>query len=175
MSKKVKEMIIQEIEDRLQGTRDVLVIDSSKMDAVSDNSFRMALEAKGVCLLTVKNTLARKALGEVGEALRDVLSGPSTIVWGGEDIVALSKEITKAVKDIKEVELKGGAVEGQVLDSQGVEKLSKSPGRLELISQISGLILSPGAQLAGALLGPGGKLAGCVKAIADKADNETTA
>ncbi|MCA8985440.1 MAG: 50S ribosomal protein L10 [Planctomycetaceae bacterium] len=168
MSKKVKEMIIQEIEQQLQGNRDVLVLDSSKLDAVTDNKFRQTLESKGVHLLTVKNTLARKALGDVGDALRDVLAGPSTIVWGSEDIVALSRVVTKVVKENTKLELKGGAVEGQVLDSAAVEKLSKSPGRMELISQIAGLVLSPGAQLAGALLGPGGKLAGCVKAIADK-------
>jgi large subunit ribosomal protein L10 len=39
---------------------------------------------------------------------------------------------------------------------------------VELLGQIAGLILSPGAQLAAAIQGPGGKLAGCVKAMADK-------
>lgn len=168
MSKKVKEMIIDEIKERLDGAQDVLVLDSSKLDAITDNTFRLAMEAKGVHLLTVKNTLARKALGDVGESLRPILEGPSTIVWGSEDVVALSKEVTKAVKGNDKITIKGGAVEGQVLDPSGVAKLSKSAGRQELISQIAGLILSPGAQLGGALLGPGGKLAGCVKAIADK-------
>lgn len=172
MSKKVKEMIIQEVTDRLQGNVDVLVLDASKLDAVTDNKFRQTLEAKGVHLLTVKNTLARKALGEVGESLRGVLAGPSTIVWGAEDVVALSKEVTQLVKKNPVIQLKGGAVEGKVLDTKEVEKLAKSPGRAELISQIAGLILSPGAKLAGALLGPGGKLAGCVKTLADKEETE---
>ncbi|MBV08109.1 MAG: 50S ribosomal protein L10, partial [Rubinisphaera sp.] len=103
-------------------------------------------------------------------ALGEVLKGPSTLVWGGEDIVALSKEITKWAKKIEPLQVKGASVEGQPLDTKGVEKLSKSPGRAELISQIAGLILSPGSQLAGALLGPGGKLAGCVKAVEEKAE-----
>jgi large subunit ribosomal protein L10 len=168
MSKFVKEMIIQEIEDRLQGNRDVLILDSSKLDAITDNKFRQSMEAKGIHLLTVKNTLARKALGEVGDALSEVLAGPSTLAWGSEDAVALSREVAKIVKTTEGLKLKGGAVEGQVMDTAGVIALSKSPGRVELISQIAGLILSPGAKLAGALLGPGGKLAGCVKTLADK-------
>jgi len=61
-------------------------------------------------------------------------------------------------------------VEGQVVDAKGVVDLSKSPGRLELISQIAGLALSPGARLCGALLGPGGKVSGQLKALADKED-----
>ncbi|TWT59403.1 50S ribosomal protein L10 [Rubinisphaera italica] len=170
MSKFVKEMVMQDIESRLDGTRDVLVVDSSRMDAISDNGFRQAMQEKNVHLLTVKNSLARKVLGEAGAALGEVLKGPSTLVWGGEDIVALSKEVTKWAKKIEPLQVKGASVEGQPLDTKGVEKLSKSPGRAELISQIAGLILSPGGQLAGALLGPGGKLAGCVKAVEEKAE-----
>ncbi len=170
MSKKVKEMLMNEIQDRLDGATEVLVIDSSRLDAVTDNQFRIALQEKGVHLLTVKNTLARRVLGDAGKSLGDVLSGPSTLVWGGEDVVALSKEVTQWVKKIEPLELKGATVEGQALDKAGVETLSKSPGRLELISQIAGLMLSPGARLGGALLGPGGKLAGCVKAVEEKAE-----
>ena len=40
-----------------------------------------------------------------------------------------------------------------------VDALSKSPGREELLSQLAGMLLSPGAQLAAALLGPGAMLA----------------
>ena len=82
------------------------------------------------------------------------------MVWGGEDIVALSKEIAKWAKDLPTFEIKGGAVEGQTLDANGVDVLSKSPSREELIGQIAGLALSPGAQLAAAMLGPSIQLAG---------------
>lgn len=169
MSKQIKQMIINDIRQKLGECRDVLVVNSSKLDAVTDNRFRGSLRAKGIHLLQVKNTLARRALAEVGVTSMDsVLSGPSTLVWGGEDIVALSKEIARWAKDLEKLEIKGGAVEGQVVDAQGVVDLSKSPGRLELIAQISGLILSPGARLCGALLGPGGTISGQVRKLADK-------
>ena len=121
--------------------------------------------------MTVKNALARKALHSIGvTALDDVLQGPSTLVWGGEDIVALSKEIAKWAKELPKLEIKGGAVEGSALDASGVDALSKSPGREELIGIIVGAALGPGAQLAGALLGPGGYLAGQVKAVEEKGE-----
>ena len=170
MSKMVKEMVMQEIERQLDGVSDVLVIDASRLDAVTDNRFRLAMQEKGVHLLTVKNSLARKVLGEAGESLGKILSGPSTLAWGGEDVVALSKELTKWARDLEPLAVKGASIEGKPLDSTGVEKLSKSPGRMELISQIAGLILSPGARVAGAMLGPGRKLAGCVKAVEEKAE-----
>ena len=168
MSRVVKEMIIREIEDRLEGNRDLLILDSSRLDAVTNNRFRLAMQEKGIHLLVVKNSLALRVLGDDSEQMRQLFNGPSTLAWGGEDIVALSRELTKQSKELDLLEIKGGTVEGQALDATAVEKLSKSPGRRELISMISGQILSPGAQLAGAMLGPGGVLAGCVASIAEK-------
>lgn len=168
MSRVVKEMILKEIENRLDGSRDLLVLDSSRLDAVTDNTFRLAMQEKGIHLLAVKNSLALRVLGSDCDQMQQIFSGPTTLAWGGEDVVALSKEISKQAKELELLEIKGGAVEGQTLDSAAVEKLSKSPGRMELISIISGQILSPGAQIAGAMLGPAGVLAGCVATIADQ-------
>jgi large subunit ribosomal protein L10 len=176
MSKTVKKMLIGEIRDRIGETRDLLVVDSSKLDALTANRFRLALREKQISLLTVKNTLARRALNDAGvTALDPVLDGPSTIVWGGEDIVALSKEIARWAKELEPLSIKGGAVEGTTLDAADVDRLSKSPSREELIGQIAGLILSPGAQLAGALLGPGGYLVGQFKELAERENAEPAA
>lgn len=176
MSKVVKRMVIDEIRGRLAETRDLLVVNVSKLDGVTANKMRLELEGKGVTLLTVKNTLANVALREVGvTGLDEQLAGPSTLVWGGEDIVQLSKEIAKWAKTLEKFEIKGGAVDGQVVDARGVDELSRSPSRLELIGQIAGLLLSPGARLAGALLGPGGRVAGAVKTMADKEEGGSEA
>lgn len=164
----IKEMLISDIQGRLGEARDLVVVDSSRLDAITANRFRLGLRSSQIHALTVKNSLARKALHSIGlEALDPFLEGPSTIIWGGEDVVALSKEIAKWAKEIGDLQIKGAAVEGQSLDAEAVDALSKSPGRLELIGQIAGLALSPGAQLAGALLGPGGVVAGQVKSIAE--------
>ena len=57
-------------------------------------------------MLTVQNTLARRALNDVGvTSLDSLLAGPSTLVWGGQDVVDLSKEIAKWAKEISELEI----------------------------------------------------------------------
>ena len=91
MSKLVKEMVISELQKRLGANPDMLVIDSSKLDALSNNKLRLKLHEKGITILNVKNTLANKALGELGvTALTPFLKGPSALVFGGPDMVALS-------------------------------------------------------------------------------------
>lgn len=162
-------MVMAEIRNRIGEPSDMLVIDSSRLDAISTNRFRLALREKNFSAFTVKNSLAKKALNEAGvTALDSILLGPSTLVWGGEDIVTLSKEISKWAKEVDGLEIKGGTTEGSPLSAEEVDTLSKSPSREELIGQIMGLVLSPGARLAAALLGPGGNIAGQIKTLADK-------
>ena len=173
MSKRVKQMVIAEIRERIGETAELLVVDSSRLDAITTNKWRLALRQSDITVLTVKNSLAKKALGEAGiTGLDPYLEGSSTLVWGGEDIVALSREIARWAREIKQLEIKGGTAEGTSLNAADVDALSKSPSREELIGQIAGLALSPGARLCGALLGPGGKLAGQIETIAGKADEE---
>ena len=116
----------------------------------------------------MKNTLARRALEEVGVTeMEDVLSGPSTLIWGGEDIVSLSKEITKWAKELGKLEIKGRPSKARWSTPRGSMPSARARAT-ELIGQIVGLALSPGASVAGALLGPGGTISGQVKSIADK-------
>jgi large subunit ribosomal protein L10 len=176
MSKVVKDMLISDMEQRIGETRDFLVVDSSRLDAITANRVRLAWREKQISALTVRNSLARKALTKLGITTLDgILEGPSTLVWGGEDIVALSKEIAKWAKELEPLQIKGGTVEGTTLDADGVDQLSKSPSREELIAKIAGLILSPGANLVAALLGPGGTLCGQFKAMAEKDEGEPAA
>lgn len=176
MSKAVKELMIHDIQDRLGESRDLLVVDASRLDAVTDNRFRLALRERGIQILQVKNTLVRKVLQSSGNGSLDhCLQGPSAIVWGSEDAVALSKEIARWARELEPLQIKGASIDGQPLDAAGVNALSKSPGRLELLAQISGLLLSPGARLSAALLGPGGKLHGQIKALAEADDSEDAA
>jgi large subunit ribosomal protein L10 len=172
MSRRMKEMLIDEVSKRLNGVRDIVALDASKLSGVTANKLRLAMRKKNLSALTVRNKLAKKALNDAGvTGLDSILEGPTTLVWGGEDIVALSKEIAKWAKEIEPLKIKGGTTEGTTLSPETVEALSKSPGRVELIGQIVTLMLSPGSRLAGALLGPGGKLASQVKKISEKEED----
>ncbi len=169
MSKKLKEMLTADLRERIGEHRDILVVDYSKLDGVTANTLRIKLHKQKITMLGVKNSLALRALGELGlKALEPYLAGPSTLVFGGPDIVALSKEIAKWAKDIETLQIKGGVVEGNAIGPEGVQALSKSPSREELLGKVVALCLAPGAQLAAALLGGGGTVCGQVKSIAEK-------
>ena len=164
MSKFVKNLAISEIESSLGDAEGVLVVDLSRMTGVDVNRLRVASGQKNINLMTVKSSLARAACNRIGmHALVPSLKGAATLVWGSDDVVALSREVTAWAKASKDITIVGGAVDGQPLDESGVDGLSKSPGRPELLSIISGALLGPGGRVAGALLGPGGLVAGSIE------------
>lgn len=169
MGREVKDMVIADIQSRIGDVKDFIVVDCSKVDAITANRWRLALRKERMSALTVKNSVANNALKRKGvDGLSEVLSGPSTLIWGGDDIVALSRSVAKWAKEIKNFEIKGGTVEGESLDAAAVDALSKSAGRLETIGEIAGLMLAPGRQLAGCLQGPGGRLAGQLKTLSEE-------
>lgn len=173
MSKEIKQMIMDELQEQLGDVQELLVVDTSKLDGVTSNRFRIGLREQELSALCIKNSLALKTLRDAGvDGMEQVLSGPSTLVWGGEDIVALSKAIAKWAKDLEDLSIKGGSVEGTAVSAAQVDALSKSPGRLELLSIISGQLLSPGAQISGALLGAGAKLASQIEKIGEGEETE---
>ncbi len=176
MSRRVKEMLIEDLGVRLKGIKDFVVVDASKLDGVTANKLRLSMRKKKISALAVRNKLGRVALKNVGmTSLDTLLEGPSTLVWGGEDIVSLSKEIAKWAKEIEPLKIKGGTTEGTTLSKETVDELAKSPGRKELIGQIAAAMMGPGAQLAGALLGPGRKLASQIEKISEKSETEASA
>jgi len=176
MSKRIKAMLIDDLQKRIGNNRDFLVVDASKLPGLAANTLRVKLQKQNIRMLGVKNTLARKVLAELGLGdMSQSLTGPSTLVYGGSDVVALSKEITKSAKDLSDLKIKGGLVEGKGLDASGVEALSKSPSREELLSKIVGQILGPAGHLAGLLGAPGSNLAGLVKTVSEREEGEAPA
>lgn len=172
MSKRIKGMVVDELRKRLGTSRDFLVVDASALEGTVANNLRVKLLKQNIRMLGVKNTLASKVLKDLGLGeVSKYLAGPTTLVFGGPDVVALSKEITKWAKDIDKLKIKGGVVEGRGLDTAGVDALSKSPSREELLSKIAGQILAPGANLVALLGAPGARLAGLVKSVSEREES----
>jgi large subunit ribosomal protein L10 len=166
MSKYLKDLITDDLKKRLDGVSDLLVVDIAGLEANKNVELRKQFRQKGIKMLMVKSSLARRATE--GTALAPAFEGAegsATVVWGSEDVVSLAKEITKYAEDkaFAPFAPKGGVMSGSRLSADDVKKVSKWPSRSEQLSLLVGQILSPGATLAAQLMGPGAKLASQVK------------
>ena len=162
MSKYLKNLITDEFKQRLDGVESLLVVDVLGVEANASVILRRQLREKDIQLLVVKNSLARRATE--GTALAPALEGvegSAAVVWGGEDIVSLAKEVMRIAEDDQFAPFapKGGVMDGEALSAEDVKAVSKWPSRGEQLSLLVGQILGPGATLSAQLLGPGKLLA----------------
>ncbi|MBP1587302.1 MAG: 50S ribosomal protein L10 [Clostridia bacterium] len=152
-----KKGIVAGIKDDLTNSKATVIVDGIGLTVEEDTALRVALRQAGVKYAVHKNTLITKAVeGTELEGLKDYLKGPSAIATAS-DYTAAAKVLTEYAKKYKNLTVKCGFCEGQVLDPAGVERLSNIPSREGLLS----MLLSA---LTGNLRG----FAVAVKAVAEK-------
>ncbi|MBX7165294.1 MAG: 50S ribosomal protein L10 [Pirellulales bacterium] len=173
MSRHVKELIVNDLKQRLDGVNDLVLVSLAGMTANNNYRLRKELRDKKINVLVVKNSLARLATeGTVLAPAFEGAAGSTAIAWGSEDIVSLCKEIARAAGDKANApfEARGGVMDGSRLAAGDVEKVSKWPSRHEQLCILVGQILGPGSTLAAQLSGPGGALASQIKSRAEGDD-----
>jgi large subunit ribosomal protein L10 len=178
MSKYVKQLLTDHLRKQWQGVEAALLVNVSGMNPNASMKLRRELRQKNMQLLMVKNSLARLAAdGTPLAAAFDGLESPTAVVWGGEDIVSVAKEVVRLAKVEAYAPFGplGGVMEGQRLTGDEVIGVSKWPSRKEQLSILAGQILAPGANLSSQLLGPGRKLASQVKKKSEGAEEAPAA
>jgi large subunit ribosomal protein L10 len=178
MSKFVKDMITKDLRNRLEGVDDALLVDVIGLKNDKSVALRQRLRKKNIHLLVIKNSLAARATqGTRLEKAFESTAGQMALIWGGEDIISLAKEVVSIAEDknFEKFVAKGGVMDGQTLLADQVKAVSKWPSRKEQLSILSGQILSVGATLSGQLLSAGSKLASQIKKKSEEEGGEKAA
>ena len=169
MSKYLKDLISKDMRGRLEGAENALLVNVIGIGSNDTMALRATLREKGIQLMVVKTSLARRATeGTPLSAAFESVEGPVALCWGAEDFVSLCKEVTALNKseELKKFRTCGGVMDGEHLTPERVAEISKWPNRAEQLSILSGQISGVGAELVAALAGPGGALASQIESKA---------
>lgn len=145
----LKQPVVKEISAAIDGAQSVVLVDHRGLTVQQDTELRKQLREAGVTYKVYKNTMMNFAFkGTEFEGLSDLLNGPSAIAVSKEDATAPARIIYEFAKTAKNLEVKGGVVEGRVLDIKALEEVSQIPSRDILLGRLFGSMQSPVANLA---------------------------
>ena len=150
----LKQQTIVEIKDRFQRAGSVILVEYRGINVEDVTNLRRQFRAADVEYVVLKNTLVKRALGELNiDGLDSLLEGPSAFAFSYKDPVAPAKVIKDFIDKTKNehIKVKGGLVDGQVIDVKGVQALANLPPREVLIAQLMGSLNAPATNLVGVL------------------------
>ena len=174
MSKKIKNLIEKQLGGQFAGVEGVAVINPRGLDGNKNNALRKELHGKGLKMLVVKNTLARRAAETTKiKGFDSLLDGPSAVIYGEGSLPSLARLLMDQKKANEALELRGIFFDGEAYAGEaGVKTVSSFPTREEAIAGIVGALLGAGGGVVAALQGPGGAIGGILSSIEDKKKDE---
>jgi large subunit ribosomal protein L10 len=171
MRREEKDVIIENLAQRLNDTKHFYLTDISELNAEETSNLRRKCFEKEISLLVVKNTLLRKAMEKSDgdfDDLYDVLKDATSIMFceAGNVPAKLIREIRKTMEKPL---LKAAFVEESVyIGDDQLEALSNIKSKEELLGDLAMLLQSPARNLVSALASGGSQLAGALKTLSEK-------
>src|SRR5207247_231986 len=121
----------------------------------------------------IKNTLMTRAAAEAGiEDLAPYFIGPSAVTFVSGDPVAAAKKLKAATKLFPTLVLKGGYLDGQVLDADAANTLADLESRDVMLSKIAGLLKGEMSRAAAVFVGAQSKFLSLLEAYKAKLPTE---
>lgn len=146
------------IKDRFERMTSAVFLDFSGMNVAEVSNLRAKFKEKGVEYKVCKNTLVRLAISEqpYADTLGTTLKGMTGIAWSFEEPSAAARIVKDFRKENEKLVIKAGLLDGQVLDTKGVEnQLASLPSKDEARSQLLAQMMAPAQSLVRQLAAPG--------------------
>lgn len=163
--------ITTEYETLFEGELEGLFVQPVGLTVAEANTFRKRLADGQMTMRLLRGRLAARVLEARGVTeLGDMFRGPAAFIQStAPDADAVAIGASKAVAAWKKEsgakfpEVKGGFLDGALLDAAAADGLKTMAGRDELMSRISAQTTAPAGRLAGQITAMGGRIAGAVK------------
>lgn len=138
-----KVAVVNEVKEKFESSSSAVVVEYRGLSVKEVTELRRALLKEGIDFKVYKNSMVERAANDLGYTeLTDSLKGPNAFAFS-KDAVAPARVLAKFAKKNDLLVLKGGVVEGKVVDVTTIKTLASLPGREGMISMILGMLQSP--------------------------------
>jgi large subunit ribosomal protein L10 len=146
--KQEKQFLLDAITFEMGKTPSFLIAQYTALEANKISDFRSQMRKVGGNFEVVKKRIFLKALKEKGLQMKlDQLPGHIGLIFASTDPIETTKAVVKFSGDNQQaVTLVGASLDGVLIDSKDVERLSKLPSKDQMRSQLLGLFEAPMAQ-----------------------------
>lgn len=163
MNRQEKQEELALLRDRFSKSQISIMADFKGLTVEQMTKLRRELRAVKATVRVTKNSLAQIVVKDVYkdddaadlEKLAGLLVGPNIITFATDDVVGPAKVLAKFAKDNDKFQIKGGWLEGEFLNTQGVEQLSTLPSREETLAKLLSLLNAPATKVVQLLQAPG--------------------
>ena len=171
MARADKQAAVAEIADSFSESAGAVLTEYRGLTVKELQDLRRSLGANANYAV-VKNTLAKLAAKEAGiEGFDELLTGPTAIAFIKGDVVEAAKGLRDFAKANPALVIKGGVLDGNLLDSKEIAKLADLESREVLLGKLAGAMLASLSQavyLLNAPLAQAARLAGALEAKAQE-------
>jgi len=177
MKKEDKERVVAELAERLRTSETLIVADYRGLTMPQIDALRGRLLEHGARFAVVKNTLTRRAAEIAGaDAVLALLEGPTAIAFveSEGDPVAVAKALADTARQTRVLAVRGGLLEGRVMEAAEVEELAKLPPADVLRGQVLGSITAPLTNILALFSAPLQELYGLIDARIEQLQSQTT-
>jgi large subunit ribosomal protein L10 len=159
VNREQKAAVIDQVAADIESSEAVFAVDYRGLSVPQAAELRTKLAEADATLRVVKNTLTERAAdkSEGAAALKDVLEGPTALLFVRGDVASAAKTISTFKKANEVPSFKGGTMGGKPLSVDELEALAKLPTREVLQGQFVGVLASP---LTGLVRGLGSLIGG---------------
>jgi large subunit ribosomal protein L10 len=174
MKENPRAALVTDFKRRLEKAKVAIIAEYKGLTVKQMEEFRRDLRIKGAQLKIIKNTLAKRALGECNlPTCDDVLKGQVAFVFGYEDAVSGPKAATVFSRVNEEFRILAGIYEGELVGPDVILRLATLPSKDALRADLLMLLYGPQMKLLSLLQSVQQELLGTLKGLADKKEESS--
>ena len=148
MNFSVKKELSQKLREQLADVNALVLVDYSGMTVSQITELRNKFREVGCTYRVFKNSTIRFAVEETQHApVKELLKGMTGLAYNAEDPGAPARVVVDFAKEVDALTIKGGVIDGDLLDEKGVTQLASMPGPNELKSMFLRLLQTPATNM----------------------------